>query len=152
MSRVVDADLADKWATKVEALVGDVEAVLKEEREEKALGHAEMQVRKGENVLTYEEEIRARPKRTWFESEREKRESKESGRVELNGGVGLGGMKAGGKLSGKDKKRLDDGRERKEGRVWKKGKGGERGVGFGRKGKGGKKGGGKDKKVKGGRR
>jgi ATP-dependent RNA helicase DDX27 len=44
-----------------------------------------------------------------------------------------------GKLSGKDKKRLDDRRERKEGKVWKKGKA-ERGappVGNGKaKGKG----------------
>ena len=120
--------------------------------------------------MTHEAEIKSRPKRTWFESEKEKLVAKKKGMVELNGAVGLGKKIVGGKLSHKDKKRLDDGRERKEGRVWKKGKGegvgaglmgkgegkgkdrGRGGSGSGRKGKGGKEGGGKAKKVKGGGR
>lgn len=127
-----------------------------------------MQVRKSENIFAHEDEIKSRPKRTWFESEREKVLAKKKGQVELNGAVGLGQKgKEGGKLSHKDKKRLDDGRERKEGKVWKKGKGDERdqrgkgrdgggrgkgkdGGSSGRKGKGGKEGGGKAKKVRGG--
>ena len=87
-------------------------------------------------MMTHESEIKSRPKRTWFESEKEKQIAKKSGKVELNGAVGLG-RKQVGKLSGKDKKMLDDRRERKEGRMWKKGKGG-------------KDRGGKAKKVKGG--
>ena len=81
-----------------------------------------MQVRKGENMMQHEDEIMARPKRTWFESEKEKRLSKKAGRQELNGPEEGGGKKKkkAGKLSGKDKKRLDDTRERKEGKVWKK--------------------------------
>lgn len=135
-----------------------MEAILEEEKEEKALAGAEMHVRKGENIMEHEVEIKSRPKRTWFESEREKQIAKKSGQAELNGAVGLGRKKVG-KLSGKDKKMLDDRRERKEGRVWKKGKGDERGGGGGggrgkgkegRKGKGGKDRGGKAKKVKGG--
>lgn len=108
--------------------------------------------------MKHESEIKSRPKRTWFESEKEKQIAKKSGHVELNGAVGLGRKKAG-KLSGKDKKMLDDRRERKEGRMWKKGKEDERGGGggegkskvkAGKKGKGGKDRGGKAKKVKGG--
>ena len=162
VSRIVENSLADEWAKKVEALEGEVEEILKEEKEEKALSGAEMQVSKASNLITHEEEIKSRPKRTWFESEKEKLVAKKMGMVELNGAVGLGSKaKAGGKLSHKDKKRLDDGRERKEGRVWKKGKGDgrgevrgkEKGKDGGRKGKGGKEGGGKAKKVKsGGRR
>ena len=155
VSRVVEAGLADDCARKAEALEGEVEAILKEEKEEKALAGAEMHLRKGENMVEHESEIKSRPKRTWFESEKEKQVAKKSGQAELNGAVGLGKKKAG-KLSGKDKKMLDDRRERKEGRVWKKGKGDERGGGMGRskgqegrKGKGGKEGGGKAKKVKG---
>ncbi len=134
-----------------------------------------MQVRKSENIIEHEDEIKARPKRTWFESEREKVLAKKKGQVELNGAVVKKG-KEGGKLSHKDKKRLDDGRERKEGKVWKKGRGeGREGRGRGggkvgggrgkdggggrgkddsggRKGKGGKEGGGKAKKVRGGGR
>lgn len=154
--------MADEWADRVAALDAEVEEILKEEKEEKLLSGAEMQVRKSENIMTHENEIKARPKRTWFESEREKVLAKKKGQVELNGAVGLGrkGKEGGGKLSHKDKKRLDDGRERKEGKVWKKGKGDERDRrgkgkdggrdGGGRKGKGGKEGGGKAKKVRGG--
>ncbi|MCJ1454211.1 nucleolar DEAD-box protein required for synthesis of 60S ribosomal subunit [Mycoblastus sanguinarius] len=123
VSRVVEPALADEWAKKIEALQTEVEAILQDEKEEKALGQADMQLHKGENILTHEEEIKARPKRTWFESEREKQLAKKSGMVELNGAVGLGKAKVGGKLSRKDKKRLDDERERKEGRVWKKARG-----------------------------
>ena len=150
VSRVVEAGLADEWAKRAESLQDEVEAILKEEKEEKALAGAEMHLRKGENMIQHESEIKSRPKRTWFESEREKQMAKKSGQAELNGAVGLGKKKVG-KLSKKDKKTLDDRRERKEGRVWKKGKADERRKDkAGRKGKGGKDRGGKAKKVKGG--
>lgn len=154
ISRFVEAELADEWSKKVEGLQDEVEAILKEEKEEKALAGAEMHLRKGENIMEHKSEIKSRPKRTWFESEKEKRIAKRSGQAELNGAVGLGKKKAG-KLSGKDKKMLDDRRERREGRVWKKGKGDERGHDEERsnrrtrKGKGEKDRGGKAKKVKG---
>ena len=99
----------------------EIEAVLKEEKEEKQLATAEMQVTKGENLIRHQDEILARPKRTWFESEEEKKKAKRAGREELNGVVVKSGGKT--KLSGKDKKRLDDHKERVEGRMWKKGKG-----------------------------
>lgn len=152
----MEPGLADEWAGRVEGLEEEVEDILKEEKEEKLLAGAEMQVRKSENLMEFEGEIKARPKRTWFESEREKVLARKKGMVELNGAVGLGRKGGvGGKLSGKDRKRLDDGRERVEGRVWKKGRGdkGDRGGrdgGGGRKGKGGKEGGGKAKKRMGG--
>lgn len=156
VSRTVDARLADECAKKAEGLESELEAILKDEREEKALAGAETQLRKGENIIEHESEIKSRPKRTWFESEREKQIAKKNGQAELNGAVGMGNKKVG-KLSGKDKKMLDDRRERKEGRVWKKGKRDERGGGVGsskgkegRKGKGGKDRGGKAKKIKGG--
>ena len=156
ISRFVEAGLADGWAKKVEGLQDEVEAILKEEKEEKALAGAEMHLRKGENIMEHKMEIKSRPKRTWFESEKEKQIAKRSGQAELNGAVGLGKKKAG-KLSRKDRKMLDDRRERKEGRVWKKGKGDERGRGeerskgrTRRKGKGEKDRGGKAKQVQGG--
>ena len=115
-------------------MADEVEDVLREEKEEKVLGQAEMQVRKGENIIVHEDEIMSRPKRTWFESETEKRMAKKSGRLELNGPESVSGGKGGkkkkaGKLSNKDKKRLDDGRERREGKVWKKGREERGGIG-----------------------
>lgn len=72
------------WA-EVEALYakidekGDiVNEILAEEKEEKAMLQAEMEVRKGENLLKYEKEIKARPRRTWFQNAQEKEADKTS--------------------------------------------------------------------------
>lgn len=133
VSRTVDADIVDTLHTELEALEPEIDAILKEEKAERALQGVEMQIQKGDNLMRHEEEIKARPKRTWFESEREKVVAKKKGFEELNGVVGKEKKK--GRLSGKERKRLDDGRERREGKVWKKGRE-ERGVGKGAKGKG----------------
>ncbi|KAI4163256.1 MAG: hypothetical protein LQ342_003192 [Letrouitia transgressa] len=121
VSRAVDNADVDAWDAKVRGLEAEVEAVLKEEKELRALGEAEMQLRKGENLVEHREEIMGRPKRTWFETEKQRQESKAKGAVELNGVSGKKEKK--GKLSNKVKKRLDAGRERREGNVgWRKGK------------------------------
>ncbi|KAL8806272.1 MAG: hypothetical protein Q9182_001419 [Xanthomendoza sp. 2 TL-2023] len=124
VSRTVEPETADTWQTKADNLTAEVEAILQEERELKQIGEAERDMRKAGNLMEYEDEIKARPKRTWFESEKEKKEARALGAVELNGVQGGGGKKkeGKGKLSGKEKKKLDDGRERREGRVWKKGR------------------------------
>lgn len=99
----------------------EIEEILQEEKEDKLLAQAEMQVRKGENIIVHEDEIKGRPKRTWFESEHDKKSAKTAGRAELNG-VESVLKKKGGKLSNKDKKKLDDSTMRSEGKVWKKGR------------------------------
>jgi len=99
---------------------------LKEEKEEKQLAQTEVQLTRGENMVKHEAEILARPRRTWFESEKDKRDAKSRGLLELNGPNGLVKVKAEKKkLSNKDKKRLDDRKERSEGKMWRKGKGSE---------------------------
>jgi ATP-dependent RNA helicase DDX27 len=99
----------------------EIEEILKEEKEDKQLAQAEMQVRKGENIIVHEDEIKGRPRRTWFESEQEKKAAKKAGRAELNGMESVI-KKKGGKLSNKDKKKLDDRDARMSGKVWKKGR------------------------------
>ncbi len=121
VSRVVEAAEVDEWAAKVDEMEDEIEEILKEEKEDKLLAQTEMQVRKGENIMTHEEEIKGRPKRTWFESEQDKKAAQKAGRAELNG-TETAIKKKGGKLSNKDKKKLDDRGERMEGRVWKKGR------------------------------
>lgn len=122
--------------------------MLREEREERAMGEAEMWVRKGENVVGFAEEIKARVRRTWFVGEGEKRAARGRGAVELNGAEGKK-VKKEGRLSGKDRKRLDDGRERREGKTWKKGRE-ERGGGGKDGGVAAKKGDGGGRAVRGG--
>ena len=121
MSRVVEATDADEWADKVTEMEDEIEEILKEEKEDKQLAQAEMHVRRGENIMVHEDEIKGRPKRTWFESEQDKRAAKKQGRAELNGIESIL-KKKGGKLSNKDKKKLDDRDTRTEGKVWKKGR------------------------------
>ena len=129
VSRVLDSAEVDAMHDTLAALEGEVEDVLKEEQEERQLAQVENDIKRGENLVEHREEILARPRRTWFESEHEKMAAKLRGKAELNGpalnekGAGKGAAK--GKLSNKDKKRLDDRRERSEGKVWRKGKGSE---------------------------
>ncbi|KAE8343926.1 hypothetical protein BDV24DRAFT_149206 [Aspergillus arachidicola] len=122
-SRVVDPAVADKWADKAKDLEEEINAVLEEEKIEKQLAQAEMQVTRSENMIKHEAEIMSRPKRTWFASEREKILSKKAGAAELNGLDSVKSKKEKVRLSNKDKKRLDDSRQRNEGNIgWKKGK------------------------------
>lgn len=50
-----------------------VEEILEEEKVEKEMIAAEMEIKKGENMLRYKQEIQARPRRTWFETNEEKK-------------------------------------------------------------------------------
>lgn len=121
-SRVVEMSVADSWAEKATELSDEIDEILQEEKIEKQMSQAEMQVNKGENLMKHGAEIMARPKRTWFETEQQKRASRKMGASELNG-ADAGKSKEKVKLSNKDKKRLDDARERHEGGAgWKKGK------------------------------
>ena len=152
VSRTVEPHLIDAWATKLDGIEDEIEEILKEEKEEKAMVQADMQVKKGENMMAHEAEIMARPRRTWFESEKEKAAARDKGREELNGPDGASLKEKKRKLSGKDKKRLDDKRERKEAKAWKKGKGEReaKGLKTGSKGPPPKEKG-KEKKSKGGK-
>jgi ATP-dependent RNA helicase DDX27 len=128
----------------------EIDEILKEEKEEKQLASASMELTRGENLVKHEDEIMSRPKRTWFESEKEKRIARKTGRVELNGPEIRVGKK--GKLSNRDKKALDDRRERVEGKLWRKGKGSDESSKQDRRVKKGKKSGGIKKMKKGGKR
>ena len=122
VSRVIDPADADKLQAQVDEMEEEIEEILREEKEEKQLQQVEMQVKKGENLIKYEDEINSRPKRTWFETEKDKKRAKEAGRAELNGVRDQMKKKGAGKLSNKDKKKLDSKAERSEGKSWKKGR------------------------------
>ncbi|KAK3368245.1 hypothetical protein B0H63DRAFT_504228 [Podospora didyma] len=124
VSRVIEATEADKWQAQIDDWEDEIQEILNEEKEEKHLAQIEMQVTKGENMIKHEKEINARPRRTWFETEADKKAAKEAGRAELNGDREKMKKKGEGKLSNKDKKKLDSKAERKAGedKVWKKGR------------------------------
>eukprot|EP00887_Chlorella_sp_A99_P002207 scaffold21.g2207.t1 len=65
--------------------LGVVAAIIQEEREERALRKAEMEAQKAANMLEHEDEIYARPARTWFQSGRQKKEAAERARAAAPG-------------------------------------------------------------------
>ncbi|KAM6540125.1 nucleolar DEAD-box protein required for synthesis of 60S ribosomal subunit [Fusarium falciforme] len=124
VSRAIEASEADKFQAEIDEMDDEIDEIMQEEKEEKHLAHVEMQVKKGENLIEHEADIKSRPKRTWFETEHDKKKSKQAGREELNG-MREGLKKKAGKLSNKDKKRLDAKQMRAEGQEWRKGKSSE---------------------------
>lgn len=122
ISRIIEAKEADKWQAEIDELEDEIEEIEKEEKEERHLAQVEMQIKKGENIIAHEAEIKARPKRTWFETQHDKDKAKQAGRDELNGPRGAKKKAGTAKLSNKDKKRLDAKAQRAEGKEWKKGK------------------------------
>ncbi|WPH03418.1 atp-dependent rna helicase drs1 [Acrodontium crateriforme] len=119
--RTVDPKDADTWQAKCDALADEVEDILREEKEEKVLAQTERTIARAENIEKYEDEIKSRPKKTWFESEKDKLAAKKRGAEQLNGPADAKREKKG-KLSNKQKKKLQDRDERREGQTWKKGK------------------------------
>lgn len=68
----------------VESMSDTIDEILEEEKGEKEILRAEMELRKGENLLKHKAEIEARPKRTWFQSEAEKKNAKMFGALAKN--------------------------------------------------------------------
>ncbi|GLB36171.1 putative DEAD-domain-containing protein [Lyophyllum shimeji] len=70
--RIIPVEIVSKWVDKLEELKDDISAVLREEEEEKQLRKAEMELKKGENMIEHEDEIHSRPARIWFQTGKEK--------------------------------------------------------------------------------
>ncbi|KLT46204.1 DEAD-domain-containing protein [Cutaneotrichosporon oleaginosum] len=79
--RIIPTEAISAQAERLDELRDDVAEVLKEEKEEKALRQADMEIKKGQNMVEHEKEIFSRPARTWFQSEKEKASAKEAGKA-----------------------------------------------------------------------
>ena len=117
VSRTVEIEEVDAMHAKLVELEKDVEDILKEEKEEKMLLQANQDLVRGQNLVRHQDEIMSRPKRTWFETEREKMESKQKAAAEVGvvDGKTVRVKSERKKLSNKDKKRMDARKERKDG-------------------------------------
>lgn len=74
VSRKIDFALVKKVEEKLERASGKVRELLREERVEKEIKLAEMEMAKAQNLLEHGEEIYSRPKREWFQSKQEREE------------------------------------------------------------------------------
>ncbi|KAJ7103512.1 DEAD-domain-containing protein [Mycena belliarum] len=70
--RIVPSEAVTKWAEKLEDFKEEISEILREEKEEKQFRQAEMELRKGQNMMEHEAEIYSRPARTWFQTGKEK--------------------------------------------------------------------------------
>ncbi|KAI0463548.1 nucleolar DEAD-box protein required for synthesis of 60S ribosomal subunit [Komagataella kurtzmanii] len=84
LGRNVDWDSIEKIHQLIEEKAETIGDILSEEKEEKQFLRAEMEVRKGENILHHGEEIMSRPKRTWFQSEADKKKEKQKSEQQIN--------------------------------------------------------------------
>ncbi|KAJ2013716.1 nucleolar DEAD-box protein required for synthesis of 60S ribosomal subunit [Coemansia sp. RSA 2337] len=75
--RVVPNEALNKYRTKVDELVDQVKDIMAEERQEKMLNDAEMQVTRATNLIQHKDEIKNRPRRTWFQSTKDRKEAKD---------------------------------------------------------------------------
>ncbi|KAJ7567763.1 hypothetical protein O6H91_01G006000 [Diphasiastrum complanatum] len=72
-SRKVSPQVIEKWQQEIEKMEEDVVAIIQEERKERILRKAEMEANKAQNMIEHEIEIFSRPKKTWFQSTKEKK-------------------------------------------------------------------------------
>ena len=87
--RLMPSEMVQKLSDTIASLKPEVEQILQEEKEERALRQAEMEVQKGENMMTHQDEIYARPARTWFQSEKAKADAKQVSREQQNAKVNV---------------------------------------------------------------
>ncbi|GAA98214.1 uncharacterized protein L969DRAFT_22594 [Mixia osmundae IAM 14324] len=104
--RVLPPEVIKEATDRVTELQAEINTVMQEEREEKEIRRAEMEAKKGQNLIEYKQEIAGRPRRTWFQSEGDKKKAKDAGTAQYNSGFE---EKARGpkKLNHKQKRRQD---------------------------------------------
>lgn len=91
--RILPQDAVNKWVEKLDSLKDEISEILQEEKEEKQVHcfanalyilsllinlqfrQAEMELKKGQNIIEHRDEIYSRPARTWFQTEKEKKNS-----------------------------------------------------------------------------
>ncbi|OWT39992.1 ATP-dependent RNA helicase DRS1 [Cryptococcus neoformans Bt1] len=78
--RIIPSEAVTAVKEKLEGFKDDIQEILKEEKEEKLLRQADMEIKKGQNMVEHEAEIFSRPARTWFQSGKEKQASKSAGK------------------------------------------------------------------------
>ena len=73
VARVLPQKAVDEFQAKIEGMADQIKEVEYEEKAEKHLRRAEMEATKAENLMEHSKEIHARPAKTWFQSERDKK-------------------------------------------------------------------------------
>ncbi|KAG6911950.1 hypothetical protein DXG01_000198 [Tephrocybe rancida] len=105
--RIIPIETVTKWVESLKELKNDVAAVLRDEKEEKHLRKAEMELKKGENMIEHETEIYSRPARTWFQTGKEKANSEAVSKQQYEDGFANSAKMRGKKAVDGDKPKRD---------------------------------------------
>lgn len=70
---------------KIDDLEMDVKRIIDQERIEREIRLAEMEVKKAQNMITYRDEIYSRPKKEWFMSSKMRKDIKEEAKKAVLG-------------------------------------------------------------------
>eukprot|EP00057_Strongylocentrotus_purpuratus_P019942 XP_011674416.1 PREDICTED: probable ATP-dependent RNA helicase DDX27 [Strongylocentrotus purpuratus] len=81
-SRIIPQGVVAKYRDKIASLEEDIEEVLRLEREEKEMRTTELQLQKATMMLNHHSEIMSRPKRSWFQSHKERMQEQASLRLD----------------------------------------------------------------------
>ncbi|KAJ2451829.1 nucleolar DEAD-box protein required for synthesis of 60S ribosomal subunit [Coemansia sp. RSA 2336] len=76
--RVVPSEVLVKYRAKIDEVAEQIKQIYSDERQEKMLQEAEMQVAKASNLIKHKSEIQSRPRRTWFQSSKERKQAKKT--------------------------------------------------------------------------
>ncbi|EGG05811.1 uncharacterized protein MELLADRAFT_43753 [Melampsora larici-populina 98AG31] len=77
--RKIDPKIVQDVSKELARLQSSIATILEDEQEEKVLKKTEMELKKGQNLIEHDDEIKSRPARTWFQSESDKKKSKDVG-------------------------------------------------------------------------
>lgn len=69
----VDRKEAERMKERIDELVPQIKAIVKEEVAEKELRKSEMMAEKAQNMVRYKEEIQRKPRKGWIESKAQKK-------------------------------------------------------------------------------
>lgn len=97
--RVIPTAVVEYYAKKIEALKPQVQEVMEEEKEDRQMKQAEMELAKASNLMQHQNEIYSRPARTWFQSVEAKKAGKLAQSREYHKGMGNGADLPVGKVS-----------------------------------------------------
>jgi len=84
-SRTIPEKVIEDMKDRILDLEQDIEHVIQQEKAEKAMRLAEMEVNKASNLIEHHSEIMAKPARTWFQSAKEKEATKQASKNAADG-------------------------------------------------------------------
>lgn len=94
LSRTIPQAVISNYASKIAGLESSIRKMLSEERNRDRVDEVSREIERAENMLLHEDEINARPARTWYQTETQKKEIREKGRAALSQQDELTGDKA----------------------------------------------------------